>query len=211
MCYTLLLNFKTKFQLLPWQQLILRRLLTCNTTSERSPLSGQRAEHQISRERSRATYSQTMGHKMCDIWRRINSDSVATEMCICCCNRPQLKFEHESVKWKKKWDVDGMYEGDMLKQQQTVTNVRGDRGLDIDLRLRTTFEVGNCTRKSWNSSDSIKGYTCTKKSTFTQITLAFCDTEEMNNMPIFLSHAPYLPYPAKVNIDFSGRLPAQAK
>lgn len=29
----------------------------------------------------------------------------------------------------KKKDVEGMYKGDIIKQQQTVTNVRGDGGL----------------------------------------------------------------------------------
>lgn len=100
MRYTSLVNFKTKSQLLTGQRLILRRLLTYHTTSERSPLSEQRAEHQISGESSRATYSQTMGHKMSDLCQMINSDSLETKTPILL-QLPGVKFEYEPVKWKK--------------------------------------------------------------------------------------------------------------
>lgn len=131
-------------------------------------------------ETSRATYSQTMGHKMCDLQRRISSDSLETEMSIYCCNWPEFSLS-ESVKWKYWEDIEGMYEGDVSKQQRTVTNVHGDGH---------RFE----TKKGlWGKRPELKLLTLTQTntSTFTQFILAFCSIEEMNKMPTYhfsLSH-----------------------
>lgn len=140
MYYTSLGHFKTKLKLLTWLQLILRRLLTYHTTSEKSPLSRQRAEHQIS--------SQTMGHKMWDLWRRIN-----------CVVTDRVQFECESGKWKKKET------GRMLKEECTKVKCQSSRrqwlmetqtGLDIDLRLRRTFEVRCFFNHVRNSAHSFR-------------------------------------------------------
>lgn len=95
-CYTWLALFKTKFQLLIWQQLILRGFLNYHTTSERTPLSGQRAEPDLWGElESRIT----TGHKIWDLCRRISGGSLETETSTYCCIWPVC----ESVKWGRCW------------------------------------------------------------------------------------------------------------
>lgn len=168
MCHTLLVNFKTKFQLLPWQQLILPRLLTYHTTSERSPLSGQRAEHQISGESSRATYSQTMGHKLWDLWRRINKWFTGDRNAYILLQLTGVQFECASVKWKKKT-------GKTLKDCVKVMCQSSSRrwlmsmqaGLDTYLRLRMIFEVRHLMKKlflSWaETPQTPSDFICTRK------------------------------------------------
>lgn len=208
MCHTLLVNFKTKFQLLPWQQLILPRLLTYHTTSERSPLSGQRAEHQISGESSRATYSQTMGHKLWDLWRRINKWFTGDRNAYILLQLTGVQFECASVKWKKNWeDVEGLCEGDVSKQQQTVTNVHAGRAWHIfetenDLWSKTPDEEAFFIM-SWNSSNSLRLHMHMKMSTLIEVILAFCSTEIMNKMPTYHNSLTHRESPTSAELPLS--------
>lgn len=49
-------------------------------------------------------------------------------MPIYCCNLPEFNLSAHLLSEKKNWeDVEGLCEGDVSKQQQTVTNVHAGR------------------------------------------------------------------------------------